>query len=308
MHPKYKTKYRVRNWAEYEKGLVDRGDLTLWLSPEAMKTWNCTPSGRPGGQRKYSDLAIETALMVRLLLHLPLRQVEGFLRSIFRILNLDLLAPDHTTLSRRAKRLQVAIAKPPTQGPIHLAIDSTGLSVVGEGEWAARKHGKRGIQGWKKLHLAVDQDGMILAHEVTGHEGDDGSVGIDLLKILKEEVEKVTADRAYDTRPFYNAANESGAHVVVPPIKNAQICRDDPPNRVATIKRIKKVGRRKWKKESGYHKQARAENAIWRFKKIIGPRLRSRDPATQRTEVAIGCDILNRMRMMTKPDSYAVVS
>ena len=150
---------------------------------------------------------------------------------------------------------------------------------------------------------------MILAHEVTGHEGDDGNVGIGLLNNLKEkEVQTVTANRAYDTRPFYNAANDSGAQVVVPPIKNAQICRDDPPNRVATIKRIKKVGRRKWKKEAGYHKQARAENAIWRFKKIIGPRIRPRDPETQRTEVAIGCKILNRMRMMAKPDSYAVVS
>ena len=232
-----------------------------------------------------------------------------FLRSIFRILKLDLQVPDHTTLSRRAKHLQVSIAMPPTRGPIHLVIDSSGLSVVGQGEWAAAKHGKRGIQGWKKLHLAVDQDGTILAHEVTGHEGDDASIGISLLKKLKEEeIETVTADGAYDTRPFDKAAQKHGANVVVPPIKNAQVCRGDPPNRVATVERVKEVGLRNWKKESGYHKQARAENAIWRFKKIIGPRIRSRDPETQRTEVAIDCDILNRMRMMAKPDSCAVVS
>ena len=80
VHPKFKTKYRVTNWSDYDQSLVERGNITLWLSPDAMATWNAKPTRRRGGQRKYSDVAIETALTLRLLLHLPLRQAEGFLR------------------------------------------------------------------------------------------------------------------------------------------------------------------------------------------------------------------------------------
>ncbi len=95
VHPTYKTKYRVRNWAFYDRALVRRGDVTVWLSPEAIATWEPAGGGTRGGQLKYSDLAIETALTLRLIFHLPLRQTEGFLTSIFGMLGLDLTAPDH---------------------------------------------------------------------------------------------------------------------------------------------------------------------------------------------------------------------
>ena len=79
VHPRYKTKYRVANWAAYNRALVRRGDVTVWVSSEAIAAWTPSRSGRRGGQRRYSDLAIETALTLRLLYHLPLRQAEGFL-------------------------------------------------------------------------------------------------------------------------------------------------------------------------------------------------------------------------------------
>ncbi len=82
VHPKYKTKYRVANWPEYQRGLVQRGDVTVWMSPDAIATWRPRPDGRRGGQRRYSDLAIETALTLRLVFGLPLRQTEGFLGSL----------------------------------------------------------------------------------------------------------------------------------------------------------------------------------------------------------------------------------
>ena len=99
--PKYKTKYRVKNWAKYEESLKERGDVTFWLNEEAIKAWTAPPSGRPGGQRRYSDLAIVTALTLRMLFHLPLRQTEGFVASVIKLMGLDLATPDHTTLSRR---------------------------------------------------------------------------------------------------------------------------------------------------------------------------------------------------------------
>ena len=164
VHPTYKTKYRVGNWASYDRALVRRGDVTLWVSPDAIATWELTRGGSRGGQLKYSALAIETALTLRLLFHLPFRQAEGFLQSLFRMMGVELSTPDHTTLSRRSRHLDVGLHCVPATGPIHLIVDSTGLSIVGEGEWAAAKHGGRGRRGWKKLHVGVDRSGVIVAH------------------------------------------------------------------------------------------------------------------------------------------------
>ena len=130
IHPKYKTKYHVQNWQEYECGLVERGDITVWLSLSAIAAWRPKRIGRPGGQASYSDLAIETALTMRLVFGLPLRQAEGFLRSLFRLMGLELPVPDHTTLSRRSKVLEVQLRISTGAGPIHLVVDSTGLAIV----------------------------------------------------------------------------------------------------------------------------------------------------------------------------------
>ena len=167
VHPTYKTKYRVANWPAYNQALVRRGDVTVRLSSEAIAAWTPRRSGRRGGQRRYSDLAIETALTLRLLYHLPLRQAEGFLHALFGMMRLDLSAPDYTTLSRRSQHLTRRLLPVPTDEGIHLVLDSTGLSIVGEGEWAAAKHGGRGRSGWRKLHLGVDQSGVIRVHTLT---------------------------------------------------------------------------------------------------------------------------------------------
>ena len=176
-HPKYKTRYRVGNWPAYERALVQRGDVTLWLSPAAIAAWTPGLSGRPGGPRKFSDHAIETALTLRLVFRLPLRQTEGFVRSVLTLMATGLDAPDHTTLSRRGQPLDVALDRVPTPGPVDLVVDSTGLSVFGEGEWAAAKHGGRGKRGWKKLHLGVDRSGVIVAQALTEPTADDATTG-----------------------------------------------------------------------------------------------------------------------------------
>ncbi len=144
VHPKYKTKYRVSNWAEYDQALVQRGDITLWISEGAITSWRPEPTGLRGAQRKFSDHAIETALTLRLVFNLPLRQAEGFLRSIMALMSIELEAPDHTTLSRRSQSLTVVLHRSAGDKTIHLIVDSTGLSIVGEGEWAAVKHRGRG--------------------------------------------------------------------------------------------------------------------------------------------------------------------
>ncbi|MDE0831303.1 MAG: transposase, partial [Vicinamibacterales bacterium] len=177
VHPNYTAKYRVGNWPAYDRALVQRSDVTLWLAPEAIARWETAGVGTRGGQLQYSDVAIETALTLRLLFHLPLRQTEGFLRSIFGMLGLDLSAPDHTTLSRRGRYLDPTLRGASTAGPLHLVVDSTGLSMVDQGEWAAVKHGGRGIRGWK----GVDESGVIVGHALTGGHVDDATTAIDLI-------------------------------------------------------------------------------------------------------------------------------
>ena len=103
---KYKTKYRIRNWKEYERGLRSRGDVTIWLSEEAIAVWTPPKTGLCGGQRRYSNLAILTALALRVVFRLPLRQTEGFLDSLLSLMGLEVEAPDHTTLSRRGRIVQ----------------------------------------------------------------------------------------------------------------------------------------------------------------------------------------------------------
>ena len=308
VHPTYKTKYRVGNWSAYERALVHRGDLTLWLSADATNAWRPSPSGRPGGQQRFSDLAIETALTLRLVFHLPLRQTEGFVRSVLALLRVDLEAPDHTTLSRRSQHLAVACHGLPVNGPLHLIIDSTGLSIKGEGEWAAAKHGGRGQRGWKKLHLAVDRSGVIVAHALTDARVDDAATGIELIAAAAGDLARVTADAAYDTIAVYDAAGRRGATVVVPPARTARVSRRRPRSRARdhTITAVQAVGRRQWKKDAGYHQQARVENTFYRYKSTFGGALRARSPDGRVVEAQVACNVLNQMTDLGKPASYPI--
>ena len=309
VHPKYKARYRVTNWREYERGLVQRGDVTVWLSPEALDAWKAKLSGCRGAQPKFSDLAIETALTLRLVFSLPLRQTEGFLRSLFKLMGVDLDAPDHTTLSRRSANLDVSLARRADKSPIDLIIDSSGLAIVGEGEWAAAKHGGNGRRGWRKLHLGVDCTGEIVAPILTGSKVDDGTVGVEITDEASGRIQSVTADAAYDTKPIYDAAEAKGAEVIVPPSSTASTStrRRRSKARNRTVGRVKEIGRRRWKKESGYHRQGRVENTFFRYKTIIGGRLRARTLATRETEAAVACNVLNRMRELGWPTSEKIV-
>ena len=308
VHPTYKTKYRVSNWAAYDQALVQRGDLTIWISTGAINTWNAKPSGRRGAPRTYSNLAIETALTVRLIYHLPLRQTEGFLRSLFELMGLGLDVPDHTTLSRRGSALKVKLGVLQSKKPMHLIIDSTGLSIVGEGEWAAAKHGGGGKRGWRKLHIGVDADGCIQTQILTKSNVDDVTTGIKIIKKTRGKLSRVTADAAYDSVGFYKAAKSRGARVVVPPIAKASVTGrgSRSAERDRTIRKVEKLGRREWKKRSGYHRQGTVENSFFRYKTILGGKLHARGLSAQKAEVAIGGKILNRMLECGRPNSVAI--
>ena len=213
-----------------------------------------------------------------------------------------------STLSRRGQHLDLPLRRAPAGAGLHLIVDSTGLSIVGEGEWAAAKHGGRGRRGWKTLHLGVDRSGVIVARALTEASVDDATTGITLIEAVDGALGQVTADAAYDTIGFYEAAGARGATVVVPPTSTAHVSRHGPRSgaRDRTILAVKERGRRRWKQTSGYHGQARVENAFFRYKSIIGDSLRACSPAGRGTEVVLACTILHQMTGLGRPMSYRI--
>ena len=305
-----KMKFRVRNWAQYDAGLRRRGSLTLWVTHEVVAGWRAAPRSTPGGQTNDSDLAIETGLMLRLAFHLPLRQTEGLMRSIFELLEVALSVPDHSTLSRRAMKL-TSISKGCRlpDGPVHLLIDSTGLKVFGTGEWLQEKHGARARRTWRKLHLAVDADtGTVMASILTGNDVGDPSQVAPLLDQIDAGIASVMADGAYDGAPTYDtvAAHGDDIAVIIPPHVTAVLsdaAAHNPSQRDKHIASIAVHGRLGWQKESGYGRRALVETAMGRYKGIIGRRLRARSLSGQRAETAVGVAVLNRMLHAGPPNS-----
>ena len=228
--------------------------------------------------------------------------------SIFGMLGLELSAPDHTTLSRRGQCLDLPLRRAPAGAGLHLMVDSTGLSIVGEGEWAAAKHGGRGRRGWKKRPLGVDRSGVIVARALTEASVDDATTGITLIEAVAGALGWVPADAASETVGFDEAAGVRGATVVVPPTSTAHVSRHGPRSsaRDRTILAVKARGRRCWKKTSGYHGQARVENAFFRYTSIIGDRLRACSAAGRGTAVDLACNILNQMTGLGRPMSYRI--
>jgi hypothetical protein len=153
-----KQQYRVRNWSEYDRALVNRGNLTIWFDDESIRDhWTPPPPVGRGTPGQYSDMAIQTCLTIKALFQLPYRATEGLVRSLMRLSHLDLPVPDHSYLSRRAAEISVTIPRRPRQGPTHVVVDSTGLKIFGEGEWKVRQHGVGKRRTWRKIHLAVDE-------------------------------------------------------------------------------------------------------------------------------------------------------
>ncbi len=312
---KYKTQYRIRNWREYERGLRNRGDVTIWLSEEAIAAWTPAKNGLRGGQRRYSNPAILTALTLGVVFRLPLRQTESFLDSLLSLMGLDLKAPDHTTLSRRNQTVELPPLTRVHDGPIHLIVDSTGLKILGSGEWNAHKYkASKKRRDWRKLHIGVDDEGFIVAAELTASSGDDACTLPDLLDQIEDPIRRFTADGAYDDRSIYDRVGAAGTEdivIVIPPRRTAVSAgpTEGPwGQRETALERIHTVGRRAWQKESGYRQQGRVENGFFRYKSMVGGSLRARNSDAQTREAMIGCHILNRMAELAKPQSYAVAS
>lgn len=304
-----KAKYQVTNWPDYDAALVRRGSLTLWVTEDAVAAWHAPATGRRGGQTVYSDLAIETGLALRLVLHQPLRQTEGALRSIADLLGVEIRIPDHTTFSRRGGGLTILPKRIERNEPLHLLVDSTGVKIYGEGEWLDQKHGIRSRRRWRKLHLAVDADTHeIAAVELTPEDVGDVSALPDLLDQIEAPVASMIGDGAYDGQAVYDAVTRRHpeAAVIIPPRSTAVSSETASTQRDKHLEMIARHGRIGWQRRSGYSRRSRIETAMYRYKTIIGRRLHARTLPNQKTEAKIGCNVLNRMTSLGMPVSVRV--
>lgn len=302
-----RKRYRVTNWSEYEAGLRQRGSLTVWLDPAVTDAWTppCrTSRGRPC---RYSDLAIETMLRLRLLFHLPLRMAEGFLASLFGVLGVDLPVPDHTTLSRRSRDFaRRSVRRPTPDGPLDIVLDSTGLKIFGRGHWNEHKYGYT-RRRWKKLHLAFDlKDGTVCAHSLTDQETSDVPAGIGMVDHLAGPIGTILADTAYDTPGFWALRAEhqrAPPVIIVPPQPRSRV---PEPCAVQTqrdrhLHGIAEQGRMGWQLQTGYGRRSRVETVIGRYKACFGATLRARSDEGQAGEVAVALRLLNELRLMAIP-------
>ena len=220
-----------RDWSDYNTKMKMRGDITIWLSPDVIDQWTIADRQYDGSGTPllFSDMAIMTVHEIRQVFKLPLRQCEGFVNALFKMMKLDLRSPSFSTLSKRLKKLKL---KQPVYRLAHsngcdvkmIAIDSSGLKCYGQDELVREKYGEISEKrNWHKFHVSVDQYNIIQTSELTVRKTHDASVVDKLILPMPNKVKQITADTAYDSNNVYNLFDKRFSHVdiVIPPRSNA---------------------------------------------------------------------------------------
>ena len=300
---------RVCNWPDYNKALIRRGSITLWID-ESVFTHE-PAQGERGRPFQYANSLIEAALTLKSLFHLSYRSLQGFLASLLELMDCDYDVPNYTTLCRRQSGLKLKPCH--FNGPLHLLVDSTGLKIYGEGEWCVKKHGATYQRTWRKVHLGVDADSLeIVSCQLSGSRVQDSAVLATLLNDITTEIDTIIADGAYDTFSCYEMALRRKAKAIFPPRRDARLSAQTPYHKKAasdeaigqrdeTIEQINRVGRRGWKQAVGYHKRSLVETTMYRLKALMGDRLRAKTRANQHLELMLRVRALNKMITLGRP-------
>ena len=302
-------KYKTTNWADYNASLKARGSLTVWLDKDMQ--WYATVSGKRGRQRTFSDAAIQFCLSIKCLFGLALRQSLGLVESLLRLAGLDWRVPDFSTVCRRQKDLSVRLPYRPSTTALDLLVDSTGIKFLGEGEWKCKKHGAEYRRQWRKVHLAIDARTLdIRAIEVTDNGTGDAPMLPELLSQIPpdEPIASVGGDGAYDTKACHAAIALRNAQAIIPPRKNARAWKGTQAgasSRNEALRACQRLGRRIWKKWSGYHRRSLVETKMNCFKRL-GERVMARTFERQVTELHIRVALLNRFSQLGRPVTVAL--
>lgn len=307
-----KRTYRIKNWSEYNRSLIQRGDITLWCSDDAFESWVLPNGGKQGRPKMYSDQAILCALMLKVVYRLPLRALEGFLISLLGLLGALLPVPSYTQICRRAASLGQIIKRLSSKKNItDIVIDSSGLKVYGEGEWKVRQHGKSKRRTWRKIHLGLCSESQeIVVSLLTKNSISDAETAKKMAKDMPSTVRRVYGDGAYDKSNCYKKFQELCMDWITPPQRGAVLhdLKREPwmKQRNDAIRAIAGLGndeeaRSIWKKLRGYHRRSLAETGVYRFKTIFGSDLKARDIRRQRAEVHAKSLAMNKMTRLGMP-------
>jgi len=308
-----KQKYKLRNWSEYNKALSLRGDITIWLSADAVAQWyeQDRVYDGTGTPKRFTDFAIITCHEIRQVYRLPLRQTQGFINSLFRLMGLPLLCPNFSCLSKRLKELKIKVPKykktdKPLDGVHAIAIDSTGLKRFGRGEWHQEKYELSSKASWCKLHVGVNQNHYFEACELTNRFTHDDQQVKPLLAQINEPIDHFSGDGAYDETPIYEAiiTHSPNVDVVIPPRSNAVLNDNSAAMRNRNIQEIGVIGRMAWQKTRQYGRRNLSELGVQRYQKILGDSLHAREITRQKQEAMIGCGVINKMTSLGMPESY----
>lgn len=322
-----KATKKIKNWAEYNKSLVKRGNLSIFISDSLIKNGCITTpkkTNEPGRPQKYSNELIEFMLTIRELFHLPLRQTAGFVSFLFSSMGIISGIPDYTTISKRMPNVKIRYygkAHRNNNEGIVMLIDSSGFKVFGEGEWKVRKHGTNKRRTWRETHIAINHE----TRDIVGFINTSAHVhdNTQLLPLLQQvtknnyRIQTVIGDGAYETKDNYNLVKQFNASMIAPPRKSATYHYDLKDGRLVdvlgweernnVIRSVMCMGLDNWKDKVGYHRRSLVENAFYRWKTIFGANLKSRKEETQYTEQCLRAKIINRFNEIGLP-KYDVVS
>lgn len=316
-----KKAYRVRNWKHYNKALVERGNITFWLSEEVLAHWQpCQKKKTRGRPFSYSTLAIECGLTLKALFKLPLRATQGLIKGLMKLLGVGLKSPHYSLLCKRQREVSIRLPRREmtSDEKINIVMDTTGIKVYGEGEWKVRQHGWVKRRLWRKLHVAVNVDSHeIEACELTDLGLQDGEGFSLLVSQIEKQIDDAACDGAYDQYSCYEEAERGSFRLITPPHRNARTSKERPRNkkkasagavqkRDEAILKVRELGRKEWKKTTGYHRRSLAETAIFRIKTLLSSQFSTRKLAHQKVETAIWCKILNKMTGFGMPQSVAI--
>ena len=311
-----KHTYRQTNYADYNQSLRERGRIDIWLSDDIIESWKTeqrTYDGT-GSSPKYPDTTLMACHYLRLVFKQPLRQTQGFIDSLLKQMgHTTLSCPDYSCLSKRLSKLGLKTPRfkktdKPDEDVAAIAIDSTGLKEFGQGEWHQEKHKVNAKRSWKKAHFAVSDDHIIHAAVLTPKDTMDFQVVDDLCEHIDVEVDHISADKMYDTDDVYTtfSAEFPNAEIVIPPKENLYADEHHLAKRMSTLVAYSALGPMRWQKVKQYGKRNVSENAMQRYKTIIGPKLHSREFDNQQQEMMLAASILNRFTQLGMPKSYRV--
>ena len=308
-----KQRYKLNNWSDYNQALKNRGRLDLWFSDDIESWWRHEVRiyDGTGSSPLYTDQAILTCHAIRAIFKLPLRQVEGFITSLFEMLDLPLKCPNYTVLSRRLSALNISTPryrkKPLNKDDtVAIAFDSTGLKRYGRDEWHQEKHKVASKRSWRKMHLAVGDDHFIYGAKLTGKDTMDDQVVDELCGQIDVSVSQVAGDMGYDENRVYGTIQEyfPQADIVIPPKPHLYYNDTHHPKRCSNMLEIAAKGMLSWQTNHHYGKRNGSETAMQRYKRIFGPRMHARKMSNQEQEMMVACGVMNRFTALGMPQSY----